>query len=80
MVQENIFQQTQQDFQKTQQDAPPLSRAERNINNSMLEGIVKRLINDKEGSKNKYMFYVYYPNLLKEYKTILPWLNKKTME
>ena len=58
----------------------PISRAERNIKNSILEGIAKRVIKDKEGSNNNKMPYDYYPKLIKEYITILPWLNHKNIK
>ena len=58
----------------------PLSRAEININNSILKGTVKRVINYKQGSKNNNISYVYYPKRPKEYESILPWKNKKTSE
>ena len=44
----------------------PLSRSERKIKNNILGVIVKRVINDKAGSKNNKMAYGYYPKLLKE--------------
>ena len=72
MVQETLFQQTQKNT--------PLSWAENNIKNNILVGILKRVINDKSGSKNNKMSYASYPKLLKEYENLLLWINQKTIK
>ena len=54
----------------------PLSRAERNIKNTIIEGIVKIIINDKAESKNNNILYGYHSKLLNEYENILPWIKK----
>ena len=58
----------------------PLSRTERNIKNSIIEGIVKRAINDKEESKKTKVTYGYYPKLLKDCENLLTWINQKNIE
>ena len=58
----------------------PLSREERNTEDYILGGIVKIVINDKKGSKKNKVSYGYYTKLIKYYKTILSWLNKKNIK
>ena len=55
----------------------PLSLAEGNTKNTILGGIVKRVINDKAASKNNKMLYVYYQKLLQDCENILLWINQK---
>ena len=55
----------------------PLSQAERNIMNTILEGIVKRVINYKSASKNNNMLCGWYTKIIKEYEDILLLINKK---
>ena len=57
----------------------PLSREKRNTRNTFLEGLVKRVLNDKSENNNNKMAYGYYPKLLKQYEKILPWLNQTTI-
>ena len=58
----------------------PLPLSESNIKNSILKGIVKRVINDNEGNKNNKVSYSYNTKLLKEYENIPPSINQKTIE
>ena len=79
MVQEALFQKTN-NITNEPNKTPPLSRAERNIKNYILNAIVKIDIDDKEGSKNNKMSYGHFLKLLREYENILPWINQKTSE
>ena len=50
-----------------------------NTNNMFIQGVVKRVLNDKsENNKNK-MECDYYPKLIKQYKMFLLWLNQTTI-
>ena len=51
-----------------------------NINNNFLEGFVKRVLNDNAESNNNKMACGYYPKLLKQYGSALPWLNQTTIK
>ena len=44
-----------------------------------IQGVVKRVLNDKSENNNNKMAYGYYPKLLKQYENVLPWLNQSTI-
>ena len=44
-----------------------LSWEESNTKNTLIEGLVNRVLNDKSESKNNTMVYGYYPKVLKDY-------------
>ena len=44
----------------------PLSQEESNIKNTFIEGLLKRVLNDKAASNDNTMAYGYYPKLLKD--------------
>ena len=48
-----------------------LSREERNTKNTFIEGLVKRVLNNKSASNNNKMAYAYYTKILKEYGSAL---------
>ena len=48
-----------------------ITGTKRNTKKTFLEGLVKRVINDKSASNNKKMAYGYYPKMLKDYGSAL---------